>query len=117
MPSRSRDLRPAKSPGRADHPGPVKAISPQVLDKSPETGHNEHLRSEAEARAGIGREWDCANLKLLESGLSRALAQLGENSRKAAVTVLETFLMFVDTVPEWERRNLYVPIWTFLAAQ
>ena len=82
MPSRSRDLRPAKSPERADHPGPVKTISPQVLDKSPETGHNEHLRSEAEARAGIGREWDCANLKLLESGLSQALAQLGKNAGK-----------------------------------
>jgi hypothetical protein len=52
----------------------------------------------------------------LGSGLSQALAQLGEDSRRAAMTALEAFLTFIDSVPEWERRNYEVSIWTLWAA-
>ena len=111
MASRSRGRRPAKSPEGVD-PDRVKTL----LNKGSETARNEHLSAAVEADAAISREWDRANLELLESGLSQALVELGDNSRQAAVTVLETFLKFIDTVPEWNQKNLHVPIWTFLAA-
>jgi hypothetical protein len=51
-----------------------------------------------------------------EAGLSRALGQLSENSRLAAITALEAILTFIDSVPEWERQNFESPIWALLAA-
>ena len=56
------------------------------------------------------------NLGQLEAGLSRALAQSSESGRGAAMTALEAILVFIDSVPEWERRNFELPIWALLAA-
>ena len=55
-------------------------------------------------------------LEQLETGLSQALAQLGENERWSATTALEALLAFIDAVPGWERCKLGLPVWTLLAA-
>jgi hypothetical protein len=56
------------------------------------------------------------NLEQLEAGLSRALAQSSESSRGAAMTALDAILRFIDSVPDWDRRNFETPIWALLAA-
>jgi hypothetical protein len=52
----------------------------------------------------------------LEGGLSLALAQVTEDSRHAAMTALEAVLSFIDSIPEWERRDFEAPLWTLLCA-
>lgn len=51
----------------------------------------------------------------LEGGLSLALAQVTEDSRHAAMTALEAVLSFIDSIPEWERRDFEAPLWALLA--
>jgi hypothetical protein len=56
------------------------------------------------------------NLEKLESGLREALTQFRTDQRRSVVTALEAILDFIDSVPEWERAQLGMPLWALLAA-
>jgi hypothetical protein len=73
-------------------------------------------RRPARGRSSSKADLQMPGLKLLESGLLKAEAQLGADMREASMTALCAVVDFIDTVRGWEHLNLSKPLWMLAAA-